>query len=603
VPSEAIEVLSAEIVPVNNPAELAGRLQGIDDIPETLDPPPAPLQAGASDTFWVTDLDTNQYFQVDARLEYVTDHLYFWIEDGLEFEPDAVADLSEAFENQIYPTDREFFGSEWTPGVDGDPHIYILLAGGLGSSVAGYYSSADEYHPLANEYSNSHEMFYLNNDNIDLRDEFTYGVLAHEFQHMIHWNHDQNEESYIDEGFAEVANFLNGYSQGGFDWLFTLDPDLQLNDWADPSVEDTTPNYGASFLFLTYFLDRFGEEATQALAAHPANGLDSVDAVLEEIAAQDPATGEPYTTDDLFIDWVVATFLNDDSVEDGRYAYGNYPDAPTTSSEIADCPVESLSSDVHQYGADLLSISCPDGSVLHFEGSVQTQILPSDPHSGSYAFWSNKANQSDMTLTRRFDFRDVSGPLTLDYWTWYDIEQDYDLVYVEASTNGEDWEFLTTPSGTADDPTGNSYGWGYTGQSGVDGEWIQESIDLSRFAGEEVQIRFEYVTDAAVSGEGFLLDDVSIREIGYEEDFESGEGGWEGEGFVRIQNVLPQTYRLALVTLGDETTVQTFSLDGDNTADIPLDIDPDADEVILIVTGTTRHTRLKAPYRLTATSP
>ena len=53
-----------------------------------------------------------------------------------------------------------------------------------------------------------------------------------------------------------------------------------------------------------------------------------------------------------------------------------------------------------------------------------------------------------------------------------------------------------------DNPSGNSYGWGYTGSTG---DWIQERVDLSQFAGQKVQIRFEYVTDAAVNEEGFLL--------------------------------------------------------------------------------------------------
>jgi len=51
----------------------------------------------------------------------------------------------DAFENKIYPTDREFFGSEWTPGVDDDPHIYILYTSGLGANVGGYFYSPDEY--------------------------------------------------------------------------------------------------------------------------------------------------------------------------------------------------------------------------------------------------------------------------------------------------------------------------------------------------------------------------------------------------------------------------------------------------------------------------
>ena len=38
-----------------------------------------------------------------------------------------------------------------------------------------------------------------------------------------------------------------------------------------------------------------------------------------------------------------------------------------------------------------------------------------------------------------------------------------------------------------------------------------EEVDLSQFAGKKVQIRFEYITDAAINGEGFLLDDVQSR--------------------------------------------------------------------------------------------
>ena len=98
--------------------------------------------------------------------------------------------LMDAFENKIYPTDREFFGSEWTPGVDDDPHIYVLYTGGLGSTVAGYYYYPDEYPPQIFQYSNAHEMFYISSSE-SLSSAYTYGTLAHEFQHMIHWYQDQ----------------------------------------------------------------------------------------------------------------------------------------------------------------------------------------------------------------------------------------------------------------------------------------------------------------------------------------------------------------------------------------------------------------------------
>ncbi len=156
----------------------------------------------------MSNSDTNQNFQVDAKLAYVTDHVYFWIEDNVSYRKSELVELVETFEDQIYPTTRSFFGSEWTPGVDGDPHVYMLLARNLGKSIAGYYSSKDQYHPLAYEYSNAHELFLLSADVLDLEDEFTYGVLAHEFQHMIHWNVDRNEESWVNEGMAELASFI-----------------------------------------------------------------------------------------------------------------------------------------------------------------------------------------------------------------------------------------------------------------------------------------------------------------------------------------------------------------------------------------------------------
>ena len=203
-----------------------------------------------------------------------------------------------------------------------------------------------------------------------------------------------------------------------------------------------------------------------------------------------------------------------------------------------------------------------------------------------------------MTLTRAFDFRDLSGQLTLTYWTWYDLEKDYDFVYLEVSSDGGlTWQILRTPSGTSEDITGNNFGWGYTGLSGVYGSWVQESVDLSQFAGDQIQIRFEYVTDSSVYAEGFLLDDVSIPEIDYLEDFEGGPGDWEAAGFVRIQNVLPQTFGLALITFGKNTEVEYISINDDNSVDIPLSIGGDVKNVVLVVTGTTRFTRQTAAYR------
>jgi immune inhibitor A len=596
VSTDTIETLKNSIVPENNPYELACRLQGICNVAETLPPPAVPLETGAKQKFWITNSNTDEHFQIDATLKYITPHTYFWAEDGADVNMSDLKSLMDTFENKIYPTDREFFGSEWTPGVDGDPHIYVIYSSNIGSTVAGYFSSADSYNPLVRKYSNGHETYVLGTSQ-DLADNYTYSTLAHEFVHMIQFPTDRNDVSWISEGFAELGAFLNGYDVGGADWLYAQNPDLQLNDWTDSNSPDFSSHYGASFLYLTYFLDRFGQDATKALTANPENDLTSVDDTLASLNLTDAATGKPITADDVLIDWAVAMFVQDKNVGDGRYTFHNYPDAPQTSATetISTCPTDPFSRSVHQYGIDYISITCAGDFTLHFEGSTASGLLPVDAHSGVNAFWSNRGDESDMTLTREFDFTNASGPLSLSYWTWYDIEENWDYVYLEVSEDGQTWEVVKTPSGTDTNPTGNSYGWGYTGKTSG---WIQEQVDLSAYAGKKIQIRFEYVTDAALNGEGFLLDDIRVDAIGYASDLETDNSGWVPEGFVRVENILPQTFRLALILQsGGKTTVQNIVVNADQTADIPLSLQS-GDTATLVVTGTTRFTREHANYSI-----
>lgn len=592
--TDTVKTLEESIVPVNDLRDLACRLQAKCSVPEVV--PSGPFKTGDKQKIWVQNTDTAKNFQVDATLRYLTAHAYFWVQDGVDFNETEAKDLVDAFENKMYPTDREFFGSEWSPGVDNDPHVYLVYARGIGGSVAGYFSSPDEYAPDAHEASNAHEMFVFNADNSPLREQYTYGVLAHEFQHMIHWKQDRNETSWINEGFSELAVLLNGYYTSGASSEYTNDTDVQLNDWgANPG--DNGPHYGSAFMYLAYFLDRFGKDATQQLVHDQANGMDSVDDVLNSIKATDAVTNQPIHADDLFMDWAATNYLLDGSVGDGRYNYKTYTNPPqvNTTETITNCPTN-LSGTVHQYGVDYIRISCSGKYTLHFEGETLTKLLPVDPNSGKYAFWSNKGDESDMTLTQEFDFTKVSGAVTMQYQMWHDLEKDYDYVFVEASTDGgKTWKIVKTPTCTDTNPSGNSYGCGYNGETNG---WQQESVDLSAFAGKKVQIRFEYVTDAAVNGEGFMLDDISIPEISYSTDFENDDGGWQAAGFARIENALPQTFRLALILKGDKTTVQTVTVNPDQTADVELDFGSGVSDAILVVSGTTRFTRIVTNYNI-----
>ena len=590
---ETLKTLTQAEVPINDPLDLAHRLQGKPLIAPTIPGEPTVYQVGDSQSFWIVNGDTDEQSQVQAKLAYITPHLYLWIQDGVRYSAGNVQKLSDTFENKIYPTDREFFGSEWTPGVDNDPHLYVLYTRGLGSRVAGYFSSADEIPPEVSPYSNGHEMFVMNADSFDnLSDIYVYTVLAHEFQHMIHWYRDRNEESWMNEGFSELAAFLNGYDIGGHDFLFARDPDLQLTDWPNDRTK-TSPHYGASFLFLDYFLNRFGETATQKVVADPSNGLGSIDQVLAEENITDPATGQPVTADDVFADWSLANYLDDASVGDGRYTYANYPGAPSfrDTETIRSCPTSDQTRTVFQYGTDYIHITCRGNVTLSFQGDQEVGVLPVDVHSGNYALWSNKGDESDMTLSQTFDFTNLQGPISMNYWTWYDLEEHYDYLYLVATTDGGNtWQIVKTPSCTEENITGANFGCGYNGKTNT---WIQEKVDLSQFAGQKVTLQFEYITDAAVNGEGLLLDDMEIPQINYHTDFESDNGGWQASGFVRLQNRLPQTFRVSLVKDGRPVSVQYLQLEANQSINLPLNLTSD---VTLVVSGTTRFTRLPANY-------
>ncbi|HSM24904.1 MAG TPA: hypothetical protein VK856_08590 [Anaerolineaceae bacterium] len=591
---DTLEILKNSYIPENDPYDLARRLKGIEEIPLTV-PNDVEFEVGDFKEFWKTNVDTNENSLINAKLGYKTENVYFWIEEGVSYDKNELSKLVTTFEKDIVPTNREFFGTEWTPGIDEDHRLYILYARNIGSGLAGYFSSADAVPPQVHEYSNAHEMFFLSADNIRLSQKFTYGVLAHEYQHMIHWFQDRNETSWLNEGFSELAAFLNGYYESGFDTLFLGNPDIQLNDWPN-NPSNTTPHYGASFLFVNYFLNRFGEDATKALVKNPKNGLESIDEILFDFNAIDPRSNEIITADDLFNDWIITNLILDKKVDDGRFYYQNYSGARkvTITEKINECEFDWKDRSVHQYAADYIELNCNQNFTIHFQGNNTTKVIPQSAYSGDYSFWSNKGDESHMVLTQTFDFRQISEPIEMSYMAWYDIEKDYDYLYLTASIDGEKWDIINTPSCTTMNPSGNSYGCAYNGSSSG---WISQTVDLSEYLGMEVEIRFEYVTDAAVNGEGFLLDDIQIPAINYFSDFETDNGGWDSLGWVRIQNLLPQTYKLILIEYkSGQVHINEISLNEKQEATIEINGKTN-NKTYLIVAGTTRFTRQPAFYR------
>ncbi len=612
---EALQTLTAleeAVIPDADLHELGIRFLGVpSDTPRVASTTNPDYSVGTRHKFNVSNVDTDEQFEIYAVLEYKTDHVYMWVEEDVPFNESALEEAAELFEKHTYPTDREFFGSEAKPGIDGDPHLSILHARNLGGTVAGYFSSPDQYVRAVRSDSNEMEMFYINIDNVVIGDEFYNGVLAHEFQHMIHWNNDRNEDTWLNEGCSELAMALNdraygagAYDVGGSDSSYMYAPDTQLNTWPEGVAGDASANYGGAYLFMEYFLGRFGEDATKELVNHPQNSMESVDTVLQEL-------GESITHKELFADWSIANLLDDTSVDGARYGYEDIdPYNPNIGQSyfINDLPIEKTAT-VQQYGVDYIEVEGESPLRFSFTGSTQVKLMDTDAHSGEYLLWSNRADESDSRLTRIVDLSDADEA-TLNFWMWYHIEEDWDYAYIMAGTTDDGtlpddlsdpkitWDILDDASTgcTSSNPNGNNYGCGVTGQSN---DWEEVSIDLSAYAGKEIALRFEYITDAAVNQPGLAIDDLEIIADGstlIEDDMEEEDPAWITEGFVRHANVLPQEWLVQLVTFGNDTEVEPLIIADGTEGEWTLPLSVNTDRAVIVISALAPVTTESAPY-------
>jgi len=601
VQSETEKKLSQVIIPTRDLRDLALRLRpGLKDIPQVVET--GPYNVGDELEFWASNVDDNRQFKVKATLVYKTDVVYVWVQSGEKFDKDKIIRSVDTFSQKSYPVERAFFGSEWKPGVDNDPRLHILHANDLGSSIAGYYSSADEFSRLANEFSNEKEMFYISLEWLNRSQDYDYyeTVLAHEFQHMIHWHNDRNEETWVNEGLSELAQDVASYPPDtGFASVFAGVPDTQLNTWSD-APNGNSEHYGSAYLYMAYILQRFGEDVTKAVVAHPANGITGVTDALAE-------TGHAQSAQDVFADWLVANYANDPQAMglDGVYGYKQLQaPAPAPEKTFRRYPVENRSTTVHNFGADYLELQGSGDVTFHFRGATETRLANVTPSSGQLMWWSNRADDSDSLLSRSFDFSSVAPDAKLEMQAnlWYDIEADYDYLYVLASVDGKKWDILPGQRTTADNPSGNSFGDAYTGVSSASGgdvsEWIEERYDLSAYAGQKVTIRFEYVTDDAVNHPGAFVDDIQIPAIGYSADFEDGPDGWESQGWLLTDNRLPQRWIVQVLALrnGELVGVNRATISPDGEATIKINGLSRTNHAVVIISGATLVTTEEAPY-------
>jgi immune inhibitor A len=143
-----------------------------------------------------------------------------------------------------------------------------------------------------------------------------------------------------------------------------------------------------------------------------------------------------------------------------------------------------------------------------------------EPVEGERMYWSDRGNNLDNTMT----YDGVTGT-ALTAQVNYEIEEDWDYAYLEASTDGgTSWESVDTNLSTDTNPNQQNQGNGITGSSNG---WTELTATLPDGTNA---IRFRYWTDVAAVERGLLVDEVAVdgTVIGTAEE---GEDTWELDRF------------------------------------------------------------------------
>ncbi|WP_443728873.1 immune inhibitor A domain-containing protein [Streptomyces buecherae] len=172
--------------------------------------------------------------------------------------------------------------------------------------------------------------------------------------------------------------------------------------------------------------------------------------------------------------------------------------------------------------------------------SSTTKIVK--PAAGTKQWWSGMGNDLKNTLARPVDLTG-KAKASLDLQGWWDIEENYDYLYAEVSTDGgANW---TPVDGTADGKQIPRDGGNKPALHGISGAYKKLSYPLDAYAGQKIDVRFRYQTDGGAAQNGFAADEISVTADGkplFQDGAEGDDNGWTSKGFSRIGESFTKDY-------------------------------------------------------------
>lgn len=260
--------------------------------------------------------DSSKRASVNSTLKWIGQKAYFYVEDdwwnGLTVSQQTTAlnsilNLSNEFDQRIYPILISVYGSEWNPGIDGDSKITILVTK-MVAEAGGYFNYLDENPKSRFLNSNEREMIYLNSTYIN--DSRNSAFLAHELQHLITYyqkniRFNLDEEIWLNEARSEYASTLLGYDNSYQGSNLEKRVNVFLANPTDPLAEwrNETKDYGVTNLFIQYLVDHYGTRILTLMTQSSLTGISSIESSLQVMGATERFV-------DIFTNWAIANYLN-----------------------------------------------------------------------------------------------------------------------------------------------------------------------------------------------------------------------------------------------------------------------------------------------------
>jgi hypothetical protein len=351
---------------------------------------------GDNVSFYAYNFGTRVYYTTTATCRNSTAlssgfNLNIYVEDAeyardpSRFTSTILDSIANEYKNVILPIGTAYFGTPPT----GDFTILLMdiKDSGGDSYVAGYFDSTNE-NTVTN--SNNRHMIYLDSKEGTPGSTSSFGTLAHEFQHFIHYNYDPLEYTWVEEGLSGLARYVCGYGhQTSHVFAFGQNPNTSLTSWTSDLA-----NYGATYLFILYLQAHYGGAATtKAIVANSGRGIAGINSALF-------MRGYLANLNDIFRNWVIANYLNDSSISNGLYGYGssiNFSGITYAPGNISITGSNSTypnsgSGDVSIYSANYINLSSLGGTYdifilipynidSSYDGREDLNPIPSSPYS------------------------------------------------------------------------------------------------------------------------------------------------------------------------------------------------------------------------------